>query len=230
LVKFVFVLFIALSIHLMMIQKLNAEFKEKGVSLVAVSKTRSDEQIIALYDTGQRIFGENRVQELVGKYDRLPKDIQWHLIGHLQTNKVKQIAPFVDLIHSVDSHKLLKEINKQAAANERVINVLLQFHIADEDAKYGLDKSTLEPILDAIENKELEHIKVCGLMGMATFTNDQEIVRSEFSSLKNIFDELSNKVLFDQQFSILSMGMSGDYQIAIEEGANMVRIGSLLFQ
>lgn len=213
----------------MIIQKLNAEFKENGVRLVAVSKTRSDEQIMSLYDTGQRIFGENRVQELVGKQSRLPADIQWHLIGHLQTNKVKQIAPFVDLIHSIDSHKLLKEVNKQAAANERIIKVLLQFHIAEEEAKYGLDDSTLGPILKALKNSELAHIKICGLMGMATFTDNHEQVRSEFASLKKMYDKLSNNSLFDDQFNTLSMGMSGDYQIAIEEGANMVRIGSLLF-
>jgi len=202
-----------------MIEALIEQLSAQNVDLVAVSKTRSNEQIKDLYERGQRLFGENRVPELVEKYNTLPKDIKWHLIGHLQTNKVKQIAAFVDLIHSVDSLKLLKEINKHAAKHGRVINVLLQIHIAEEEAKYGLVESELDPIF----------VKVCGLMGMATYSNDEDKVASEFRILKNLFDKISNHKSLNENFKIVSMGMSGDYKIAIKEGSNMVRIGSLLF-
>jgi len=212
------------------LQDLQTQLRKKDVCLVAVSKTRSDEQLMELYQLGQRIFGENRVQELVGKYERLPKDIKWHLIGHLQTNKVKQIAPFIDLIHSVDSLKLLREVNKQAKNNDRVIKVLLQMHIAEEEAKYGLTETDLHPILESISDGELTNIKVSGLMGMATFTSEKLKIREEFSSLKNLFEKLKSNKVMDEHFSILSMGMSGDYEIAIAEGSNMVRIGSLLFK
>lgn len=212
------------------IEELQTQFRKQNVSLVAVSKTRSDDQLMELYQTGQRIFGENRVQELIGKYERLPKDIKWHLIGHLQTNKVKQIAPFIDLVHSVDSFKLLKELNKQAQNNGRVINVLLQMHIAEEEAKYGLIESDLEQIFGHIQNGDLPYIKVNGLMGMATFSSDESKVRAEFKTLKSLFDKLKSKPELDNNFATLSMGMSGDYKLAIDAGSNMVRIGSLLFK
>lgn len=212
-----------------MIEELIKKLNKQEVQLVAVSKTRSNEQIMELYDQGQRHFGENRVPELVNKYDTLPKDIKWHLIGHLQTNKVKPIAGFVDLIHSVDSLKLLKEINKQAKKNERAINVLLQMHIAEEEAKYGLQESDLEAIFDAIKSQDLQNIKVCGLMGMATYSDNNQKIAQEFSILKGLFDRLKGTDPLDKDFKIVSMGMSGDYEIAIQEGSNMVRIGSLLF-
>jgi pyridoxal phosphate enzyme (YggS family) len=212
------------------IEELRTQFQTKGVSLVAVSKTRSDDQIMELYQLGQRIFGENRVQELVGKYERLPKDIQWHLIGHLQTNKVKQIAPFIDLIHSIDSLKLLKEVNKQAQSNDRIINVLLQMHIAEEEAKYGLKESDLQPIFEHILKGDLPNIKAVGLMGMATYTSDEAKISAEFGFLQKLFDKVKANPAVDEDFTVLSMGMSGDYKIAIQEGANMVRIGSLLFR
>ena len=220
-----------------------AELKEKNVTLVAVSKTKSVEEILELYELGQRDFGENYVQELLEKYPRLPQDIRWHFIGHLQTNKVKLIAPFISLIHSADSLKLLKEINKQAKANERKIDCLLQVYIASEETKFGLDENEVREIMKVITEKGNEdretrisgtnytdskhenlfpHICVKGLMGMASFTDDRKIVRKEFHFLKSLFDRFST-------LSILSMGMSADYKMAIEEGSNMMRIGSLLF-
>jgi len=196
------------------------------VSLVAVSKTKSNEDILEAYKSGQRVFGENKVQEMAQKWETLPKDIQWHMIGHVQRNKVKYMAEFISLIHGVDSLKLLTEINKQAKKYHRKISCLLQMHIAEEDTKFGLDKSELDAIINSEVFKQFENIEIVGLMGMATFTTDETLIRKEFKHLKCIFDELSN-VLPD--VSILSMGMSGDYTIAIEEGSNMVRIGSSIF-
>ncbi len=212
-----------------------AELKKKNVALVAVSKTKPVEDILELYHLGQRDFGENYVQELVEKYEQLPKDIRWHFIGHLQSNKVKLIAPFVALIQSVDSEKLLKEIDKQAKKNKRVVDCLLQVHIAKEETKFGLDENELEEIIQTIgqtnEKKEnlLMNISIKGLMGMASFTNDQEIIKKEFQSLKSLFYRWNQLSTFNCQLSIVSMGMSADYKMAIEEGSNLVRIGSLLF-
>ena len=213
-----------------MIEKLLEGLSQKEVQLVAVSKTRSNEQIMDLYQAGQRVFGENRVQELTRKFDELPKDIKWHLIGHLQSNKVKQIARFVDLIHSVDSPRILQEINKQAAKHERVINVLLQIHIAQEEAKFGFNANEITAVLGEIEKGNYPNVKVCGLMGMATNTEDESQVRKEFNSLSQLFESIKSNEALDDAFQIKSMGMSGDYEMAIEEGSNMVRIGSLLFQ
>ena len=193
-----------------------------NIHLVAVSKTKPNELIIEAYGAGQRIFGENKVQELVEKEESLPKDIEWHMIGHLQTNKVKYIAPFVSLIHAVDSKKLIKEINKRAEQNNRVIPCLLQVHIAQEESKFGLDKDGVIEILKT----DFPNVSIVGLMGMATFTDNKNQIRKEFKYLKDIFDELKES---QPNFSILSMGMSGDYSIAIEEGSNMVRIGSSIF-
>ena len=213
-------------------QNLN-ELKEQlpsDVTLVAVSKTKPGEMIMEAYETGHRIFGENKVQELADKYEQLPKDIRWHMIGHLQRNKVKYIAPFVSLIHGVDSFRLLKTINKEAAKNNRIIPCLFQIHIADEETKFGLDENELFEILESADYKNLSNIQIKGLMGMATFTDDREKVRSEFRFLKTLFDKTKNNYFrSDDAFSILSMGMSGDYQIAVEEGSNMVRIGSAVF-
>ena len=196
------------------------------VTLVAVSKTKSNEDILEAYKSGQRVFGENKIQEMAQKWEALPKDIQWHMIGHVQRNKVKYMTEFVSLIHGVDSLKLLTEINKQAKKYHRKISCLLQMHIAEEDTKFGLDMSELDAIINSDEFRKFENIKIVGLMGMATFTRDETQIRKEFKHLKCIFDELKN-VLPD--VSILSMGMSGDYTIAIEEGSNMVRIGSSIF-
>ncbi len=197
-------------------------------TLVAVSKTKPVEDILELYDLGQRDFGENYVQELVGKFEQLPKDIRWHYIGHLQSNKVKYIAPFVHLIHGVDSLSLLKEINKQALKNNRIINCLLQIHIAKEETKFGLDSKELETILHT-DLSELKNIRICGLMGMASFSNNMDLVRSEFKYLKTLFDKYAQLQTINHKPQTLSMGMSADYQIALEEGSTMVRIGSLLF-
>ncbi len=213
-------------------KELRKELDSKGVSLVAVSKTKPASDIQALYDLGQRDFGENYVQEMVDKQALLPEDIKWHYIGHLQSNKVRHIAPFVYLIHAVDSFKLLVEINKQAEKNNRVIDVLLQMHIADEDTKFGMDEKELLDLLNYYEaqKKELNHVVIRGLMGMASFTDDVEKVRSEFHRLYGFFDNRKRtNFLFQDYFSICSMGMSGDYKLAIEEGSTMVRIGSLLF-
>jgi PLP dependent protein len=200
------------------------------VQLIAVSKTKPVSAVQEAYQAGQRAFGENKVQELVDKYEQLPKDIQWHLIGHLQTNKVKYIAPFVHLIHAVDSLKLLQEIDRQAQRNDRVIPCLLQFHIANEDTKFGLDFSEAEELLQSREFIEMRNIQIAGLMGMATFTEDTDQIRDEFRNLNNYFHIIkSHYFKFNPEFRHLSMGMSGDYRIAIEEGSNMVRIGSTLF-
>ena len=206
------------------------ELKDK-VTLVAVSKTKPATDILELYNLGQRDFGENYVQELVDKYEQLPKDIRWHFIGHLQSNKVKYIAPFVHLIHGVDSMSLLKEINKQAAKNNRVIDCLLQVYIAKEETKFGLDETELSEIITRITSDlhEFKNIRIVGLMGMASFSDDSNIVRNEFKNLKRLFDANAQLTTTNYQLSTISMGMSGDYTIAIEEGSTMVRIGSLLF-
>jgi PLP dependent protein len=198
-----------------------AELNGKA-TLVAVSKTKSTEEIQAFYNEGQRDFGENYVQELVDKESILPKDIRWHFIGHLQSNKAKYIAPLVYLIHGVDSEGLLKEIDKQAKKNNRIIDCLLQIHIATEETKFGFDEEELLNLKIA----QFENVKIKGLMGMASFSDDMNLVRSEFKKLKSLYGKLST---FNFQLSTLSMGMSADYKIAIEEGSNMVRIGSLLF-
>ncbi len=200
------------------------------VCLVAVSKTKPETDIQEAYDAGQRVFGENKAQELQRKAESLPKDIEWHMIGHLQRNKVKYLAPHVSLIHSVDSMRLLVEINKRAKQNERTIPVLLQCYIAKEESKFGLDKEDLKAILTSTEFKGLENIEVKGVMGMATNTDNQTTVTNEFNSLKSIFDELKLEYFKGQEsFTVISMGMSGDYKIAIESGSNMVRIGSSIF-
>ena len=201
----------------------------RNVTLVAVSKTKSAEDIKALYDLGQKDFGENYVQELVDKYEALPKDIKWHFIGHLQSNKVKYIAPFVSLIHGVDTFKLLKEINKQGEKINRVIDCLLQIHIAQEETKFGLNEDELDDIFGSAELKELNNIKISGLMGMASFTDNEETIRNEFRYLKTLFNSYKRFLTHNSQLTTLSMGMSADYKIAIEEGSNMVRIGSLIF-
>jgi pyridoxal phosphate enzyme (YggS family) len=201
-----------------------------NVTLVAVTKTKPVVDLEEVYKAGQRIFGENKVQEMVEKYDQLPKDIQWHLIGHLQTNKVKYIAPYVHLIHSVDSLKLLAEINKQGAKCQRVISVLLQFYIAKEETKFGLDFEDTSQLLNSEEYKSFKNIQVVGVMGMASFTDDELIVKEEFSQLKELFSKLKSTFFqHDDSFKEISMGMSGDYQLAIEQGSTMVRVGSSIF-
>nr|WP_298994848.1 YggS family pyridoxal phosphate-dependent enzyme [uncultured Polaribacter sp.] len=198
----------------------------KNVTLVAVSKTKPVEDLQEAYNAGQRIFGENRIQEMAEKYELLPKDIKWHMIGHLQSNKVKYMAHFVDLIHGVDKFSTLKEINKQAKKHDRVIYCLLQAKIAEEDSKFGLSFDEIENILASEKLKNLVNIKIIGLMGMATFTDDKQQLHKEFSSLKNLFDKLKTD---NQNLKTLSMGMSGDYQIAIENGSTMIRVGSSIF-
>ena len=198
----------------------------ENVTLVAVSKTKPVPDLMEAYEAGQRIFGENKIQEMAEKFERMPKDIQWHMIGHVQTNKVKFMASFVSLVHGVDSLKLLEEINKQALKNNRIIDCLLQIHIAEEDTKFGLDETELTDLLQSESFKNLKNIKIKGLMGMATFTEDQDQIKKEFLHLKSIFDTFSSQY---SDFSILSMGMSGDYQSAIDCGSTMVRIGSSIF-
>jgi pyridoxal phosphate enzyme (YggS family) len=201
-----------------------------NVTLVAVSKTKPVADLMEAYNAGQRIFGENKIQEMAKKWEQMPKDIQWHMIGHVQTNKVKYMAPFVSLVHGVDSFKLLKEINKQAAKNNRTIDCLLQVFIAEEETKFGLDEKELEEILISEEFKELKNIKIVGLMGMATFTDNQPQIEKEFKNLKSIFDNLQNQPSTQNlQPTTLSMGMSGDYKLAISCGSTMVRIGSSIF-
>lgn len=196
------------------------------VTLVAVSKTKPVADLMEAYHAGQRIFGENYVQELVEKHEALPKDIQWHFIGHLQSRKVKQLAPFVNLIHGVDSFKLLQEINKQATNYNRIIDCLLQIHIADEATKFGLDEEELNAIVTSDDFKNLENIRIVGLMGMATFTENQNQIEKEFNHLKTIFDKLKTQ---NSELKTLSMGMSGDFPLAISCGSTMVRIGSSIF-
>jgi PLP dependent protein len=211
-------------------KRITAELKTKNVTLVAVSKTKPVEDILELYNLGQRDFGENYVQELVEKYEQLPEDIRWHFIGHLQSNKVKYMAPFVSLIHSVDSEKLLKEINKEAKKNNRIIDCLLEVYIAKEESKFGLNEEELQTLITRIsEANSFNNISVKGLMGMASFTDDKEVVRKEFAQLKFLFDKYSQFTTHHSSFTILSMGMSADYKTAIDEGSKMVRIGSLLF-
>ena len=198
--------------------------------LIAVSKTHSIEKIKEAYDAGQRIFGENRVQELTPKFDALPKDIEWHMIGHMQSNKVKYIAPFVHLIHSVDTYNLLHEINKQATKASRTIPCLLQVHIAEEESKFGFSETEVSELLQAEDLKKLDHVHIVGLMGMATFTDNKDQVRKEFKGLKRFFDKLKSTTLpSNAVMKELSMGMSSDYQIAVEEGSTMIRVGSAIF-
>ena len=198
----------------------------KQVHLVAVSKTKPNADLEEAYAAGQRIFGENKIQEMTQKWETLPKDIQWHMIGNVQTNKVKYMAPYVSLIHGVDHYKLLKEINKQAAKSDRVINCLLQMHIAQEDSKFGFNKEELEAVVTDLKINPLPYIRIKGLMGMATFTDNQEQIRSEFKTLKQQFDWLQTQ---HPEANELSMGMSGDYVLAIEEGSTMIRVGSKIF-
>lgn len=205
----------------------------ENVTLVAVSKTKPVSDLMEAYEAGQRIFGENKIQEMADKWEEMPKDIQWHMIGHVQTNKVKFMAPFVNLIHGVDSLKLLQEINKQALKNNRIIDCLLQMYIAEEETKFGLDENELTSLLTSSDFKEMKNIRILGLMGMATFTEDQNQIKKEFTYLKSIFDSLQHTDTYGkdamQSVSIISMGMSGDYLLAIECGSTMVRIGSSIF-
>jgi len=200
----------------------------ENVTLVAVSKTKPVSDLMQAYEAGQRIFGENKIQEMAEKWEEMPKDIEWHMIGHVQTNKVKFMAPFVSLIHGVDSLKLLQEINKQALKNNRIIDCLLQIYIAEEESKFGLNENELNELLSSSELKEFKNIRILGLMGMATFTENQNQIKKEFTHLKSIFDSIKEKNELEF-LSTISMGMSGDYQIAIECGSTMVRIGSSIF-
>ena len=199
------------------------------VTLVAVSKTKPISDLMEAYEAGQRIFGENKIQEMVEKWEAMPKDIQWHMIGHVQTNKVKIMAPFVSLIHGVDSLKLLEEINKQALKNNRIIDCLLQIYIAEEESKFGLDEEELNEILTSESFQKMKNIRIVGLMGMATFTESQNQIKKEFTHLKSIFDDLKSKKTANLQLNTISMGMSGDYKLAIDCGSTMVRIGSSIF-
>ena len=201
------------------------------VTLVAVSKTKPVSDLMEAYNAGQRIFGENKIQEMLEKWEVMPKDIQWHMIGHVQTNKVKFMAPFVNLIHGVDSLKLLQEINRQAQKHNRVIDCLLQIHIAQEETKFGLDEEELNEILHFVQNdkESLKNIRIVGLMGMATFTDNQEQIRKEFTHLKSIFDKLQSLNTENCQLNTISMGMSGDYKLAIDCGSTMIRVGSSIF-
>ncbi|MEK6783239.1 MAG: YggS family pyridoxal phosphate-dependent enzyme [Bacteroidota bacterium] len=205
------------------------EIESKPCKLIAVSKTHSIEKILEAYQAGQRVFGENKAQDLVAKWASLPKDIEWHMIGHLQTNKIKYIAPFVSLIHSVDSKKLLEEVNKQGKKVKRKISCLLQVHITAEETKFGFSEEELIALLESNFIYTLEFITIQGLMGMASFTADANRIRNEFKYLKNLFDKLKERVKPTSEFKELSMGMSSDYKIAIEEGSTMVRIGTAIF-
>jgi hypothetical protein len=196
-----------------------------GITLVAVTKTKPVSDIMQAYETGHRVFGENKIQEMESKWRDMPKDVEWHMIGHVQSNKVKHMASFVSLIHAVDSLKLLKEINKQAARHDRVIRCMLQIKIAREESKFGMHEDDARVLLTSEETKSMENVKIVGLMGMATFTDDDDQIRSEFQRLKRFYDSLKDV----HDFTELSMGMSGDYTIAIEEGSNMIRIGSAIF-
>ena len=199
------------------------------VTLVAVSKTKPVSDLMQAYEVGQRVFGENKIQEMTEKWEQMPKDIHWHMIGHIQSNKVKYMAPYVSLIHGVDSLKLLEEINKQAQKNNRIIDCLLQLHIAEEETKFGLNEAELNELLQSDRFNKLKNIKVVGLMGMATFTENQTQIIKEFQHLKTIFDNHQQPTTHNRQLTTLSMGMSGDYQLAIECGSTMVRIGSSIF-
>lgn len=212
------------------ILKFNSEIEPFNAQLIAVSKTKPNEDLLQAYEAGQRDLGENKVQELTGKFEELPKDIRWHMIGHLQRNKVKYIAPFVHLIHGVDSLRLLVEINKQAAKNNRVINCLLQVYIAKEESKFGLDEKELEELLNSIEFAQMENVKIVGLMGMATNTENEAVIRNEFKGLKSLFEEIKTKYNSEKvEMKEISMGMTGDYKIALEEGSTMIRVGSAIF-
>ncbi|WP_214070749.1 YggS family pyridoxal phosphate-dependent enzyme [Mucilaginibacter sp. dw_454] len=212
------------------IKTLKTQTVPKKVSLVAVSKTKSVAEIQEAYDAGQRLFGENMVQEMVEKQEQLPKDIQWHQIGHLQTNKVKYIAPFISMIESVDSIKLLQEINKQALKNNRVIDCLLQIYIADEETKFGLGFDEAIELLRSDEFAELKNVKIRGLMGIATNTDMEKQIRDEFQELKVFFEGLKQSFFRkEESFNVISMGMSADYELAIEEGSTMIRVGSTIF-
>lgn len=205
------------------------------VTLVAVSKTKPVSDLMQAYEAGQRIFGENKIQEMTEKWEQMPKDIQWHMIGHVQSNKVKYMASYVSLIHGVDSLKLLQEINKQALKNNKIIDCLLQIYIAEEESKFGLDENELNALISSSDFKAMKNIRILGLMGMATFTEDQNQIKKEFTHLKSIFDSIQKQKEVSQNtsaldnFSTISMGMSGDYQLAIECGSTMVRIGSSIF-
>lgn len=216
----------------MIIENLNKFYNElpSRVKLIAVSKTKPIEDIEAAYNIGQKRFGENKVQEMVDKYNKLPKDIEWHMIGHLQSNKVKYIAPFVSYIHSVDSPKILEIINKEAKKNNRIINCLLQIYIAKEETKFGFDEDEIMAFLESDLYKSFDNIKICGMMGMATYTENMEQIRNEFKNLFTIFTNIKSKYFSNSEYyKELSMGMSGDYKIAIEEGSTMVRLGSSIF-
>lgn len=206
------------------LKKIKKEIPQ-DVTLVAISKTKTNEEILEAYEAGQRIFGENRVQELEVKHQELPKDIQWHMVGHVQRNKVKDMAAFVSLIHAVDSLRLLNRIDREAKNNDRVIDCLLQVKIAEEETKHGMDENELRELLQSKEFKSLENVRIKGLMGMATFTDDESQISREFEKLKKIYDSLKE----DYDFTILSMGMSGDFPIALNHGSNMVRVGSAIF-
>ena len=198
----------------------------ENVKLVAISKTKSNEDIMIAYETGQRVFGENKIQEMSAKYEDLPKDIKWHMVGHVQSNKIKYMAPYVDLIHGIDSLKSIKILNKEGVKNNRILNCLLQLKISKEESKFGLGEKQFKEIIYSDEYKEMKNVKIKGLMAMASNTNEKSIIRSEFIHAKKIFDEINNG---DKSFEILSMGMSNDYKIAIECGSNMIRLGSLIF-
>ncbi|MEM7298974.1 MAG: YggS family pyridoxal phosphate-dependent enzyme [Bacteroidota bacterium] len=212
------------------LQAIEAELRPNPCQLIAVSKTKPVEAVSEAYEAGHRDFGENKVQELVGKEEVLPKDIRWHMIGHLQRNKVKYIAPFVHLIHGIDTKKLLIEVNKQGQKNDRVIQCLLQIHIAQESTKFGFDQQEVQAFLDSETFAGLTNVKVCGLMGMATLTDDQDQIKQEFRSLKALYDQIDAH--YDApniEMKTLSMGMSGDYKLALEEGSTMIRVGTAIF-
>ena len=201
-----------------------------GVKLVAVSKTKPNEMILEAYHSGHKIFGENKAQELIRKHEELPDNIEWHFIGHLQSNKAKYIAPFVSMVHGIDSYKILKTINKEARKNDRVIQCLLQFHIAEEESKFGLTEDDAKEILESEAYQKMEHVSIVGVMGMATFTDDTGKVRKEFQKLKSVFVQLKEKYFANKpEFKEISMGMSDDYPLAIEEGSTIVRVGSKIF-
>jgi len=212
--------------NIRILQELREYLSDKNCELIAVTKTHPATVLHEAYENGLRIFGENKAQEMMQKYDTLPKDISWHMIGHMQSNKVKYIAHFVSLIHSVDSLSLLQEINKQALKNNRTIDCLLQIHIAEEDTKFGLDQTEAKEILSELQKNKLENVSIKGLMGMASNTQDTDKIRAEFKSLKSLFDEFQS---LHPEFNTLSMGMSSDYKIAVEEGSTLIRVGSALF-
>ena len=198
----------------------------ENVKLIAISKTKSVDEILEAYNQGQRIFGENKIQEMTEKYNLLPKDIKWHMVGHVQRNKIKYMAPYVDLIHGIDSFKSLKTINKEGEKNNRIIKCLLQLKISSESTKFGLEIDEIEKIINSKDYKELTHTKICGIMAMASFTQDKNIIKDEFNSANKLYNQIKGN---DDNFEILSMGMSNDYELAIESGSNMVRIGSSIF-